>query len=70
MKKSFVKGTEDDFPEGTQNTSCIERFNLTIRQKVSYLARKTLGFCRRAKNMDEALWITLLITIIGNLIIR
>jgi IS1 family transposase len=59
VKKSFVKGTEDDFPEGTQNTSFIERFNLTIRQKVSYLARKTLGFCRKAENMDEALWINL-----------
>ncbi len=59
VKKFFVKGTEDDFPEGTQNTSFIERFNLTIRQKVSYLARKTLGFCRKAENMDQVLWINL-----------
>ena len=59
VKKHFVQGTEEDFPQGTQNTSFIERFNLTLRQKVSYLARKTLGFCRKAENMDEALWINL-----------
>jgi IS1 family transposase len=35
VKKCFVKGTEDDFKGKTQNTSYIERFNLTLRQRVS-----------------------------------
>jgi IS1 family transposase len=34
VKKCFVKGTEIDFPTKTQNTSFIERFNLTARQHV------------------------------------
>jgi len=46
VKKCFVKGTEDDFKGKTQNTSYIERFNLTLRQRVSYLQRKTLGYCK------------------------
>jgi IS1 family transposase len=37
VKKYFVKGSEEDFPEKTQNTSYIERFNLTLRQHVAYL---------------------------------
>jgi len=39
----FVKGTKDDLKEKTQNTSYIERFNLTLRQRVSYLQRKNIG---------------------------
>jgi IS1 family transposase len=46
VKKYFVKGSEEDFPEKTQNTSYIERFNLTLRQPVAYLTRKTLGYCK------------------------
>ena len=38
----FVKGSEDDFKGKTQNTSYIERFNLTLRQRVSYLQRKPI----------------------------
>jgi IS1 family transposase len=37
VKKFFVKGKAEDFPEGTQNTSYIERLNLTLRQRISYL---------------------------------
>ena len=44
VKKCFVKGAEADFKGKTQNTSYIERFNLTLRQRVSYLQRKTLGY--------------------------
>ena len=47
VKKCFVKGTEYDFKGKTQNTSYIERFNLTLRQRVSYLQRKTLGYCKK-----------------------
>ena len=47
VKKFFVKGTAKDFPGKTQNTSFIERLNLTLRQHVSYLQRKTLGYCKK-----------------------
>jgi len=59
VKKCFVRGTEKDFPEKTQNTSFIERFNLTLRQRVSYLARKTLGYCKNKSHFDCLLWINL-----------
>jgi IS1 family transposase len=35
VKKRIVNGKETDFGNKTQNTSYIERFNLTLRQKVS-----------------------------------
>lgn len=59
VKKCFVNGTETDFPKGTQNTSFIERFNLTVRQHVSYLTRKTLGYCKKRNNFKHILWINL-----------
>ena len=37
VKKCFVKGTEDDFKGKTQNTSYIERFNLTLTHLRDYL---------------------------------
>jgi hypothetical protein len=59
VKKCFVKGTEKDFPQGTQNTSFIERFNLTLRQHVSFLVRKTLGYCKSKNNFKHNLCINL-----------
>lgn len=59
VKKCFVKGTEDDFKGKTQNTSYIERFNLTLRQRVSYLQRKTLGYCKKKANFTATLWLNL-----------
>ena len=59
VKKFWVKGSEKDFPSGTQNTSYIERFNLTLRQRVSYLHRKTLGYCKNKTNLNRTLWINL-----------
>jgi IS1 family transposase len=59
VKKCFVKGTEKDFPEKTQNTSSIERFNLTLRQPISYLTRKTLGYCKSKQHFKQILWINL-----------
>jgi IS1 family transposase len=53
VKKCFVKGTEEDFPEKTQNTSSIERFNLTLRQPVAYLTRKTLGYCKNKQHLTD-----------------
>ena len=43
----------------TKNTSYIERFNLTLGQKVSYLSRKTLGYCKNQKNFKWVLWMNL-----------
>jgi IS1 family transposase len=59
VKKCFVKGTRDDFKGKTQNTSFIERFNLTLRQRISYLQRKTLGYCKKKANFTDTLWINL-----------
>jgi len=59
VKKEFVKGTENNFPKGTQNTSFIERFNLTLRQHVSSLTRKTLGYCKKKTHFQYNLWINL-----------
>lgn len=59
VKKCFVRGTATDFNGKTQNTSYIERFNLTLRQRVSYLQRKTLGYCKKKANFTNTLWINL-----------
>ncbi len=59
VKKCFVNGTEDDFKGKTQNTSYIERFNLTLRQMVSYLQRKTLGYSKKKANFTATLWLNL-----------
>jgi IS1 family transposase/transposase-like protein len=59
VKKCFVKGTSSDFLGKSQNTSFIERFNLTLRQRVSYLHRKTLGYCKNKSNFNTNLWINL-----------
>ncbi len=59
VKKSWIKGSEKDFPRGTQNTSYIERFNLTLRQRISYLHRKTIGYCKNKTNLNLTLWINL-----------
>ncbi len=59
VKKCWIKGTEKDFPSGTQNTSYIERLNLTLRQRISYLHRKTLGYCKNKNNLERSLWLNL-----------
>ena len=38
------------------NTSYIERFNCTLRQRVSRLVRKTLSFSKKLENHLGALW--------------
>jgi insertion element IS1 protein InsB len=37
-------------------TSHIERFNLTLRQRVSRLVRKTLSFSKKLENHIGAIW--------------
>ncbi len=55
VKQRIVQGKESDFSNKSQNTSYIERLNLTLRQKVSYLQRKTLGYCKNQKNFNYVL---------------
>jgi hypothetical protein len=59
VKQRVVRGKAEDFPSLTQNTSYIERFNLTLRQRVSYLQRKTLGYCKNRTNFKWVMWINL-----------
>jgi hypothetical protein len=41
----------------TGKTSSIERFNGTMRQRVSRLVRKTLSFSKRLENHIGAIWL-------------
>jgi IS1 family transposase len=59
VNKALVSGTSRSFPPTTQNTSYIERFNLTLRQQVCDLQRKTLGYCKKRTNFNRILWINL-----------
>jgi IS1 family transposase len=59
VKQEIVKGESADFGNKTRNTSYIERFNLTLRRKVAYLHRKTLGYCKSQANLRSCLWINL-----------
>jgi IS1 family transposase len=52
-KEVFPFGRHFSFGKESGKTSHIERFNLTLRQRVSRLARKTILF---SKNMIGALW--------------
>ena len=59
VAKFWIKGSEKDFLSGTQNTSYIERFNLTLRQRILYLHRKNLVYCKKKVYLDRSLWINL-----------
>ena len=41
----------------TGKTSYIERFNCTLRQRVSRLVRKTLSFSKKLENHIGAIWL-------------
>ena len=45
--------------ERTRKTNHIERFNNTVRQRVSRLVRKTLSFSKKLANHIGALWLFL-----------
>ncbi|KOR31723.1 transposase [Achromatium sp. WMS3] len=42
--------------KNTGRTNCIERFNCTLRQRVSRLVRKTLAFSKKLTNHIGAIW--------------
>ncbi len=50
--KEALKHSEDS---PTLNTSFIERLNLTIRQSLAYLARRTLSHARSKEKLEEHL---------------
>jgi insertion element IS1 protein InsB len=41
----------------TGKTSYIERFNCTLRQRISRLVRKTLSFSKKLENYIGAIWL-------------
>ena len=43
--------------KGSGRTSYIERFNNTLRQRVSRLVRKTLSFSKKVENHIGAIWL-------------
>jgi IS1 family transposase len=55
VTKTFLPGKDSAFPAKTQNTSVIERFTLTLRQKIAYLRRKTLGYCQKPEAFEDTL---------------
>jgi len=60
----FWKAYEEIFPSNRHmpvgkdsgKTSYIERFNLTVRQRVARLVRKTLSFSKKLENHVGAVW--------------
>ena len=50
-KRHYAVGKE------TGKTSYIERFNCTLRQRVSRLVRKTLSFSKKVENHLGAIWL-------------
>ena len=42
--------------EETGKTNYIERFNCTLRQRISRLVRKTLSFSKKLENQIGAIW--------------
>jgi insertion element IS1 protein InsB len=42
--------------KGTGKTNYIERFNCTMRQRISRLVRKTLSFSKKVENHIGAIW--------------
>jgi len=60
----FWKAYDEIFPynrhifvgKGSGKTSYIERFNLTVRQRVSRLVQKTLSFSKKLENHIGAVW--------------
>ncbi len=43
-------------PKGSGKTNRIERFNCTMRQRISRLVRKTLSFSKKLENHIGAIW--------------
>ena len=59
VKKVYVKGKPTDFTGKTQNTSYVEKHNLTLRDRVTYLGRKTIAYCKSKVQFERIMWINL-----------
>lgn len=55
-KKIFPSKRHKPVGKETGKTNYIERFNLTMRQRVSRLVRKTLSFSKKVENHVGAIW--------------
>jgi len=61
----FWKSYNEVFPperhipvgKNTGKTSYIERFNNTMRQRISRIVRKTLSFSKKLENHTAAIWL-------------
>ena len=54
-----IVGKLEDFREHLRHTAFVERLNLTIRHRISYLRRRTIGFCKKKEHLKWMLWINL-----------
>lgn len=54
--KAFPAGRHRVAVKGSGKTSHIERLNLTFRQRLSALVRKTLSFSRSIENLTASAW--------------
>jgi len=52
----FPSNRHQSVGKDSGKTSYIERFNLTVRQRVSRLVRKTLSFSKKLENHVGAVW--------------
>jgi IS1 family transposase len=55
-KDAFLQRQHFSVGKESGKTSRVERFNLTLRQRVPRLGRKTLSFSKNMKNHIGALW--------------
>ncbi len=53
---AFPKNQLRQCEKSTGATSHIERFNLTVRQRISRLVRKSLAFSKKLENLVGAVW--------------
>ena len=55
-RKAFPADRHRAVSKGSGKTSHIERLNLTFRQRLSALVRKTLSFSRSIENLTASVW--------------
>lgn len=55
-QRVFPKNKHQSVGKETGKTSFIERFNNTMRQRISRLVRKTLSFSKKLSNHIGAIW--------------
>jgi insertion element IS1 protein InsB len=56
LNNIFPQSRHKSVGKDTGFTSYIERFNNTMRQRISRLVRKTLSFSKKVENHIGAIW--------------